>query len=221
VRVAAVAGRQVPHWLLAAVVGVEDLQLENALRAAVEDQLLVTRGDGYDFRHGLLREVVDTALLPGERARLHAAYAHALTERSETAGGSPSVAAAELATHWDAAGEPTQALPARVRAGLAAERARAFAEAARHYQRALELWDIAAEHGPTVELDRVEVLTRAGEMAALTGTAGRAVGLLEQALDRVDRAAEPIRAAVLLARLGSYRERAGDEPGALGAFGEA
>jgi DNA-binding CsgD family transcriptional regulator len=221
VRVAAVAGRQVPHWLLAAVVGVEDLQLENALRAAVEDQLLVTRGDGYDFRHGLLREVVDAALLPGERARLHAAYAHALTERSETAGGSSSVAAAELAAHWDAAGEPTQALPARVRAGLAAERARAFAEAARHYQRALELWDIATGHGPPVELDRVEVLTRAGEMAALTGTAGRAVVLLEQALDRVDRVAEPVRAAVLLARLGSHRERAGDEPGALGAFGEA
>ena len=129
--VVAVAGRQVPHRLLATVAGLDDETLVEALRAAVASQLLVTTPgeDGYDVRHALLREVIDADLLPGERARLHAAYARALTEQPELAVRSPAVTAAELAVHWDAAGEPARALPARVEAGLAAERAQAFAEA--------------------------------------------------------------------------------------------
>jgi hypothetical protein len=122
--VVAVAGRRVPHWLLAAVAGLEVQPLVQALRAAVADQLLVTRPgeDGYELRHALLAEVIEADLLPGERARLHAAYARALTQRPELADASPAVAAAEVAVHWDAAREWAQALPARVRAGLAAER---------------------------------------------------------------------------------------------------
>ena len=110
------AGRRTSHRLLAAVVGLDDQGLVKALRAAVGSQLLVTVPDldGYEVRHALLREVIDADLLPGERARLHAALAQTLTDQPE------------LAAHWDAAGEPTRALPARVQAGLAAERAHAF-----------------------------------------------------------------------------------------------
>ena len=81
--VAAVAGRRVSHRLLAAVAGLDDQQLEGALRQAVAHQLLVTRPGqgGYQFRHALLWEVVEADLLPGERARLHAGYAHALTKQ--------------------------------------------------------------------------------------------------------------------------------------------
>jgi hypothetical protein len=61
--------------LLAAVAGLDDRQLDGALRAAVAQQLLVTDGDGYDVRHALLREVIDGDLLPGERMRLHAGLA--------------------------------------------------------------------------------------------------------------------------------------------------
>jgi predicted ATPase len=141
--VVAVAGRQVSHRLLAAVAGLEDHQLVQALQAAVGSQLLITMPgeDGYKVRHALLREVIEADLLPGERARLHALLAQTLTERPALADGPPAVAAAELAAHWDAAGEPTRALPARVQAGLAAERARAFPEAQGHYERALQLWD--------------------------------------------------------------------------------
>jgi predicted ATPase len=114
--VVAMAGRRTSHRLLAAVVGLDDQGLVKALRAAVGSQLLVTVPDldGYEVRHALLREVIDADLLPGERARLHAALAQTLTDQPE------------LAAHWDAAGEPTRALPARVQAGLAAERAHAF-----------------------------------------------------------------------------------------------
>jgi DNA-binding CsgD family transcriptional regulator/tetratricopeptide (TPR) repeat protein len=221
--VAAVAGRQVPHRLLAAVSGLDDQQLDGALRQAVAHQLLVTGPgqDGYRFRHALLREVVEADLLPGERARLHAGYAHALAKRPELAGDAPAVATAELAAHWDAAGEPARALPARVRAGLAAARARAFAEAARHYRRALQLWERVADPGRPAGLDRVGLLARAAEAVALTGAAEDAAGLLQDALGQVDPAAEPVRAAVLLARLGEVCRVAGDEPGAVVALAQA
>jgi tetratricopeptide (TPR) repeat protein len=222
-RVAVVAGRQVPHPLLAAVASLDDQQLVEALREALAHQLLVTRPgeDGYQFRHALLREVIDADLLPGERARLHAAYAHALAQRPKLSAGSPAAATAELATHWDAAGESARALPALIVAGLAAERAHAFPEADRHYQRALQLWHQVADPGRPAGLDRVDLLTRAAEAAALTGTTEHAIGLLEEALGQVDRAVEPVRAALLLARLGRRREIGGDEPGALAPFEEA
>jgi DNA-binding CsgD family transcriptional regulator/tetratricopeptide (TPR) repeat protein len=220
-RVAAVAGRQVPHPLLAAVAGLDEGPLDSALREAVTHQLLVTREDGYQFRHALLREVVDAGLLPGERARLHAAYAHALTEWPELSAGSPAVAAAELATHWDAAGDAAQALPARVQAGLAAEQAHAFPEAQRHYERAVQLWEQAPHPGRPAGLDRIDLLARTAEATAFTGAAQPATQLLEDALGRVDPAAEPVRAAVLLGRLGDHRRVAGDEAGALAAFEQA
>jgi DNA-binding CsgD family transcriptional regulator/tetratricopeptide (TPR) repeat protein len=220
--VVAVAGRRVSHQLLAAVAGLDDQQLIQALRAGVASQLLVTQPgqDGYDVRHALLRGVIDADLVPGERARLHAGLAQTLTERPELADGPSAVAAAELAAHWDAAGEPAPALPARVQAGLAAERAHAYPEAQRHYERALQLWERVPGPGLAV-LDRVELLTRAANAAAFTGAVERAVELVEDALGQVNADAEPVRAAVLLARLGDHRRTAGDEVGALAAFEQA
>jgi predicted ATPase len=195
--VVAVAGRPVPHRLLAKVAGLDDPHLDAALRAGVTHQLLVIRPhqDGYDLRHALLREVIGTDLLPGERTRLHAAFARVLAELPELANASPAVATAELAAHWDAAGQPAQALAARVRAGLAAEHAHAFAEATRHYQRALELWERVPEPSQAAGLDLVDLLTRAAEAVAFSGAAQRAVELVEDALGRVDADAEPVRAA--------------------------
>jgi DNA-binding CsgD family transcriptional regulator/tetratricopeptide (TPR) repeat protein len=213
----------VSHRLLATVAGLTDRQLYGALRAAVANQLLVTTPgeDGYDVRHALLREVIDADLLPFERARLHAGLAQALTEHPELAGVSPALAAAEVAAHWDAAHEPDRALPARVTAGLAAERAHAFAEADSHYQRALTLWERVPDPGRPAGLDRVDLLARAAEAAAFAGAVERAVALLEEALDQVDPTAEPVRAAVLLASLGTHRRTTGDEPGALAAHQQA
>jgi DNA-binding CsgD family transcriptional regulator/tetratricopeptide (TPR) repeat protein len=221
--VVAVAGRQVSHRLLAAVAGLGDETLLAALREAVGSQLLVTTPgeDAYDARHALLREVINADLLPGERLRLHAGLAQALTEQPGRAGVPPVVVAAEVAAHWDAAQEPDRALRARVAAGLAAERTHASAEADSHYQRALGLWERVPDSAGLAGLDRVELLTRAAEAAAFTGAVERAVALLEEALDRVDPAAEPVRAAVLLASLGAHRRTAGDEPGALAAHQQA
>jgi DNA-binding CsgD family transcriptional regulator len=221
--VVAVAGRRVPHPLLAAVAGLDDRRLDQALRAAVAHQLLVTRPgeDGYEVRHALLGEVIAADLLPGERARLHAGYARALTDQPELAGVSTTVAAAELAVHWDAAGEPTQALPARVNAGVAAERGHAFTEAHQHFARALELWGQVHDPGRPAGLDRAGLLARTADVAAYSGAVQRTVELLENALTQVDPTAEPVRAAELLGRLGDHRRVAGDETGALAAFEQA
>jgi DNA-binding CsgD family transcriptional regulator len=221
--VVAVAGRRVPHRLLATVAGLGDAYLDQALRAAVASQLLVTAPgeDGYQVRHALLREVVDADLLPGERARLHAGLARALTERPELADGPVAVAAAELAAHWDAAGEPTRALPTRVQAGLAADRAHAFPEAQRHYDRALQIWEQVSDPGRAAGLDRVELLTRAADAAAASGQVQRALGLLITALDLLDPTDDAVRVALLLMRLGGERWAAGDELAGLAAFQEA
>jgi ATP/maltotriose-dependent transcriptional regulator MalT len=221
--VVAVVGRRTSHRLLTAVVGLDDPGLVESLRAAVASQLLVTTpgGDGYEVRHALLREVVDADLLPGERARLHADVAKTLTERPELADGPPTVAAAELAAHWDQAGEPTRALPARVQAGLAADRARAFPEAQRHYERALELWEQVSDPGRAAGLDQAELLARTADAASASGRSQRALELLTTALDQLDPAIDPVRVALLFMRLGGERWATGDEPGCLAAFEEA
>ena len=81
VRVASAAGQRVPHDLLARVAPVTEDDLEIALRAAIDANVLVRTGDAeYAFRHALLGEAVYDDLLPGERMRLHTAYAEAVRE---------------------------------------------------------------------------------------------------------------------------------------------
>jgi tetratricopeptide (TPR) repeat protein len=204
--VVAVAGRRMPHRLLVTVAGLTERQLDSALRAAVTSQLLVTRPgqDGYDVRHALLREVIDADLLPGERARLHATLAAAITAHPAQAGDSSATMAAELAYHWEAAGELERALPAAIEAGIQAERTFAFAEALRHYERALELWARVPEAAKLAPLDRVTLLERAAEAAHLIYDQPRAVELVRAALTGMDQAADPARAGLLHERLGRY-----------------
>jgi tetratricopeptide (TPR) repeat protein len=180
--------------------------------------LLADAGDGsYGFRHALVKEAVYAELLPGERTRLHARFAAALAARD---GGDPGPAA-ELAWHWYAAHNLERALPAAVEAGLAADRAYAFAEAQRQFERALELWERTTEgETPQVGMDKAELLARAGEAAANCGAAERAVALVRSALAEVDPARDPLRAAQLTERLAFHLRIAG-RPGAMEAYREA
>jgi predicted ATPase len=135
-RVASVAGRRVGHDLLRQASGLPDGPLEDALREIVSRGLLVAQ-DGYEFRHALLHEAVYADLLPGERTRLHLTYARLLA----ASGGS----AAELAHHYTAGHDVTGALRASVEAGRTAVELGAPAEAHRHFDQALELWDRVPE----------------------------------------------------------------------------
>jgi DNA-binding CsgD family transcriptional regulator/tetratricopeptide (TPR) repeat protein len=176
VRVAAVAGRQVSHELLAEASDVAPAELDAALRAAVESHVLVVGSDGsYSFRHALLGEAVYDDLLPGERARLHAAYATALRE-----GRAPGTAA-ELARHAFAARDFESALAASIRAGDEAMAVGGPDEAAQHYERALEL---AADPRLAGDLDMPPLVIRAAEALVATGAQTRAYALVSHHLDR-------------------------------------
>jgi DNA-binding CsgD family transcriptional regulator len=204
--VAAVAGRRMPHRLLAAVAGLEDQQLDGALREAVASQLLMTAPgeDGYDVRHALLREVIVADLLPGERARLHAALAHTVVDLLGSGELDWSGSAAEVAVHWHRAGDLPQVLAWSVRAAVEADGIYAYAEASHHYGRALELWDRVTDAEARAGMDHVELLQRAARAANASGDTDRALALVEQALRLVDPVVDPVGAGLLYERRGLY-----------------
>ncbi|SCF47858.1 hypothetical protein GA0115257_11933 [Streptomyces sp. LcepLS] len=99
-RLVAEGGSAVEHPLLAAVSGMPEEALLDALRAATGAHLLspTPEGDGYRFRHSLVREAVGEDLLPGERSALNRRYA-------ETVEAAPHLVRAEerdarLAGYW-------------------------------------------------------------------------------------------------------------------------
>jgi predicted ATPase len=204
--VAAVAGRQVPHRLLATVADLDDQQLDSALREAVASHLLLTRPgeDGYDLRHALVREVVDADLLPGERARLHTTLAHTIVDLLGSGELGWAGSAAEVAVHWHRAGNLLNALEWSVRAGVEADGIYAYAEASHHYERALELWDRVTDAETRAGMDHVEVLQRAARAANASRDVARALALIDLALQEVDPAVDPVRAGLLHERRGVY-----------------
>ena len=177
-RVAACAGPRVPHRLLSATAGLPELELEDALRDAVTHHVLVrSGGDAYAFRHALLREAVYADVLPGERARLHAAIARALNDAPDLASEGAAVAAAERAHHWKAAHELDEALAASVAAGRAAARIAAFPEAQRHFEYALDVWDRVSGAEARAGMDRIDLTLRAADVANLAADRERAIAL--------------------------------------------
>ena len=194
-RAAAAAGARVDDELLAALVPFDP---GPALRAAVAHHLLAAdpRDGRLAFRHELVREAAYAELLPGERRRLHAACAEVLAARPELGDG-PAATAASVARHWDAAGEPAEALAAGTRAAAAAEGVYALTEALVLYERALELWDRVPDAEAVAGMSRLDLLERTAQAAVLAGDASRAVTLLDQALTLADPAAEPVRTGAL------------------------
>jgi DNA-binding NarL/FixJ family response regulator len=181
VRAAAVAGRRVTHELLARGAELSDPALDAAVRAAVEANILVLLGDdGYGFRHALLAEAVYQDLLPGERVRLHAAYAAALASH-EVQG-----SAAELSRHARAAHDLTTATRASIEAGDEAMTVGGPEDALHHYELALELLGdphVAAGVAADPDApDRVTLVVRASMAAAAAGHPYRAIALSEDEL---------------------------------------
>ena len=127
-----VADGGMSHDLLAATVALPEKRLLASTRRAVASGLLVTAGDGYAFRHALIRQVLYAHLLPGERRHLHRRLAEALAARADSETGL-------LAQHWRLAGCPDQAAPAAVAAARHAVSARAYPEAVRYYALGIEL----------------------------------------------------------------------------------
>lgn len=212
VRVAAVAGRQVTHQMLALVVDLPDSALDAALREAVEAHILDRRGDAaYAFRHALLAEAVYDDLLPGERIRLHAGYASVLAKQDIRG------TDADLARHARQALELPTAFQASIRAGDEAMRVAAPSEAMRHYELALEL---SAQVTDTV-LASADLVLAAAEAAAAAGHPFRALDLVRDAVDRLPPGAPAETRALLLVAVTTYAGTLDTEVSALAASTEA
>ena len=177
-RAAAVAGRKADDELVRALSGLAATEYEGAVREAVTHQLLVPDGtEGYVFRHALLREAVYADLLPGERTRLHASMCVLLADEERLA--MPGTAA-ELAQHCLASHDIPGAFAASVRAGEDAEQLGAPAEAHRHYDQALALWERVAEPEKTAGMARGKLGLLSATTAADSGDWERAVHLLRR-----------------------------------------
>ncbi|WP_460364931.1 ATP-binding protein, partial [Actinocorallia lasiicapitis] len=178
-RVAAAGGTRFEHELLAAVAGLDDAELNRNLRPAVAANILVPDGEGYSFRHALIREAVYDDLLPGELSRLHRRYAEALTERPGLV--APGRATGERAYHWYAAHELDRALQSAWAAAEEAASKFAHAEALRMLERVLELWDrVPADRRAAVR--HLDVMIKAVEFARSAGEDERGIKLATQAL---------------------------------------
>jgi len=177
-RAAAVAGSRADDELVRAASGLQAAEYEGAVREAVTHQLLVPDGtEGYAFRHALLREAVYADLLPGERTRLHATMGSLLSDENRLA--MPGTAA-ELAQHCLASHDIPGAFAASVRAGEEAERLGAPAEAHRHYDQALALWERVAEPEKTAGLARGKLGLKSATNSADSGDIEHAVHLLRR-----------------------------------------
>ena len=194
-RAAAVAGSRVSDHLLRAACGLTEDAVDEALREAVAHQVLVPeRGDRYTFRHALLQEAVYADLLPGERVRLHAAYARLLADGGDDV-------AADLASHCLASHDIPGALAASIRAGEEAGRRLAPAEALHHYERALQLWAAVGDAERPSGVDAIDLGLRAAAAASGSGELGRAVHLATQARDEALALGDEVRVAGVRAKL--------------------
>ena len=210
-RVASVAGHRVSDELVREVSGLDRAEYEESLREIVSHQLLVPAGDeGYTFRHALLREAVYADLLPGERTRLHLAYAELLAGRH----GPP----AELAHHHLAGHDSAGALRASVAAAQEAERLGAPAEAYRHFDQALSLWDAVPDAERLAGMSRVRMVLRSAAAAADSGSPRRAATLLRHA--RAD-ISDPMLLAEVDERTAYYLPAVDDIDGAAAAAADA
>ncbi len=219
-RLAAAAGGDVNYRLLAALSGVPDGQLLDALRDAVENDVLAAdhSASTFRFRHALLAEAVYTTLLPGEREEVHRRLAVALDSDRSLAGGRG--IAGQLAHHWTIAGRPREALTLSVEAAREAEYMSGLAEALQHLERVLGLWERLPDARELAGLDLVTVLGWAAELADRTGNAPRATQLTRRLIELLD-GADAVRAALTWERLGTYLLHMADEDGALAAFRQA
>ncbi|WP_433466835.1 helix-turn-helix transcriptional regulator [Spirillospora sp. CA-128828] len=177
---------RIEHALLAAVSGLDDAALTRVLRPAVAANVLVVDGDGYAFRHALIREAVHDDLLPGEYTRLHTRYAEALEK-------DPGLVSAgrlwvELSYHWMQAHDSTWALVASWRAAGEARKAVAYAERLAMLERVLQLWDKVPDAAEHIGVDHVTVMEEAAAAADAAGEYDRGVKLVTAALKEVEAA---------------------------------
>jgi predicted ATPase len=174
----AVAGQWCGHPLLAAVTDLGDRELLAALRPAVAANVLVPEGDGYAFRHALIREAILGQVLPGEKTRLHIRVAEALA--ADPALVPRGRAVIEQAHHWHAAHDMPRAVASAWQAADAAGRSLAHSEKLAMLARVLELWPTLPDAAQRIGASHVDVLEAAADTAAVAGGDERGIGVRDR-----------------------------------------
>jgi hypothetical protein len=197
----AVAGRPLDEDLLGAVTGLAVHGVRGGLRELAAARLLAedTTAGAHRPRHALLAEAVAGGLLPGERAALHEQTARALAATGDQ------TLAAEVAGHWAAARRPADELSARIAAGEVAERVFGYAEAAAHWQRAIELGQAHPDAATAAAIDLPRLYVQATDAFNLAGDGEQAAALAEEAYRRFAGHPDPATAAVIRHRAGFYQ----------------
>jgi class 3 adenylate cyclase/predicted ATPase len=139
-QVGAAIGREFSHDLLAAVAQMPEAKLNEALTDLVDAGLVFRRGTppqaSYAFKHALVRDAAYATLLRDKRRRLHERIAEVLERMfPETAEGQSEL----IAHHWTEAGHAERAIEYWLKAGQAAIKRSATAEAIAQLKRGLEL----------------------------------------------------------------------------------
>jgi tetratricopeptide (TPR) repeat protein/DNA-binding CsgD family transcriptional regulator len=199
----------------------DDDVLDAALGEAIAGHVLKVGDGGHlQFRHELQREVLYESLLPTERERLHRRLADVLRTRAELRASDPVQVDVDLAYHAWEAGEWPTAMRAAMRAGNAMVELLAIPEGYAQYERAIAAYDRCAP-ADREDVDRVDLLVDASDLAYLVGETARAVELAKTALADVDPGAQPERVAVALTIYGRHAFVSGDVEGAFDAFERA
>jgi DNA-binding SARP family transcriptional activator len=134
---AAAIGREFSFAVLAQASDQDEGALVRALDELWQRRIVHEQGaDGYDFGHDKLREVAYAGLSTARRRLVHRRVAQAL--ENVHAGDLDSVSA-QVAAHYEGAGEPERAIQYYQRGAKAAQAMCASTEAIEYYQRALAL----------------------------------------------------------------------------------
>lgn len=148
-----------------------------------------TTTGAFAFRHPLLREELAASVTTRRRGEVHARIG-ALLERAW--GAAASQLGAELAVHFEEAGDKAKAIPYRLAAAHVAEERHAFAEAESHLERALALLESLPasdtrdrqELGVQSRLGAIRMMTRGFSDPEVNRAYTRALELTERAADR-------------------------------------
>jgi predicted ATPase/class 3 adenylate cyclase len=178
----AVIGREFSYELLHAIHAAPEDQLQTALKAATDAEILFVHGIPpqamYRFKHALIQDAAYEALLKTRRRQIHRHIADVASQRfPEIAETRPEI----LAHHYTEAGLAAEAVPYWVRAGEGMSQRSAHIEAIRHLTKGLQLLNTLPE---TRERAQQELPLQMAMGASMLATSGLATSETGQAYSR-------------------------------------
>jgi len=187
-------------------------EVDALLRELIQQEILDERGGGAEaghvFRHSLTQEIVYGSLVDADRRRWHAAAGRALEtlyrEREEEV-------LERLAYHFGRSDDGDRAVDYALRAAEKAQRRWAHAEAAAHFESALQRLD-ALPDTPANHLRRIDGVIRQAEVKVAMGRHAEQIAALEGIGELVEQTADPARRAAWHYWVGFLHSFQGDRP---------